>query len=41
MNPHVVNDEPVIRGTAVPVELILRKLAEAMSPRAISPIIHD
>jgi uncharacterized protein (DUF433 family) len=28
MNPHVMLGKPVIRGTRIPVELILRKLSE-------------
>ena len=28
MNPEVMHGKPVIRGTRVPVELLLRKLAE-------------
>jgi uncharacterized protein (DUF433 family) len=35
MNPGVMNGKPVIRGTRVPVELILRKLGAGMLPEAI------
>lgn len=28
INPDVLNGKPVIRGTRIPVELLLRKLAE-------------
>ncbi len=31
INPDVMLGKPVIRGTRVPVELILRKLSEGMS----------
>ena len=31
MNPHVMLGKPVIRGTRIPVELILRKLSEGAS----------
>jgi len=32
VNPSVMAGKPVIRGTRVPVELILRKLSEHASP---------
>jgi uncharacterized protein (DUF433 family) len=35
MNPEVMGGKPVIRGTRIPVELILRKLGGGMSPEAI------
>ena len=31
INPEVMQGKPVIRGTRVPVELVLRKLAEGAS----------
>ena len=31
MNPRVMQGKPVIRGTRIPVELILRKLSEGAS----------
>jgi uncharacterized protein (DUF433 family) len=31
VNPHVMLGKPVIRGTRIPVELILRKLGEGAS----------
>ena len=34
-NPGVMDGKPVIRGTRVPVELVLRKLGAGMSPDAI------
>ena len=34
-NPAVMNGKPVIRGTRVPVELILRKLGAGMPAEAI------
>ena len=33
MNPRVMLGKPVIRGTRIPVELILRKLSEGASER--------
>lgn len=33
MNPKVMMGKPVIRGTRVPVELILRKLSEGARER--------
>jgi uncharacterized protein (DUF433 family) len=35
MNPDVMGGKPVIRGTRVPVELILRKLGAGMSSEEI------
>jgi uncharacterized protein (DUF433 family) len=35
MNPDIMGGKPVIRGTRVPVELILRKLGAGMSVDAI------
>jgi uncharacterized protein (DUF433 family) len=35
MNPEIMGGKPVIRGTRVPVEMILRKLGAGMSPEAI------
>jgi uncharacterized protein (DUF433 family) len=35
MNPDVMDGKPVVRGTRVPVELVLRKLGAGMSPEAI------
>lgn len=32
INPDVMQGKPVVRGTRVPVELLLRKLAEGASP---------
>jgi uncharacterized protein (DUF433 family) len=34
-NPDIVDGKPVVRGTRIPVELILRKLSAGMSPEAI------
>jgi uncharacterized protein (DUF433 family) len=34
-NPGVMDGKPVIRGTRVPVELVLRKLGAGMSLEAI------
>jgi uncharacterized protein (DUF433 family) len=34
MNPDI-DGKPVVRGTRVPVELVLRKLGAGMSPEAI------
>jgi len=31
INPHIMLGKPVIRGTRIPVELILRKLGEGAS----------
>lgn len=35
MNPEVMTGKPVIRGTRIPVELILRKLGAGMTAEAI------
>jgi uncharacterized protein (DUF433 family) len=35
MNPEIMGGKPVIRGTRVPVEMILRKLRAGMTPAAI------
>jgi uncharacterized protein (DUF433 family) len=35
INPKIMNGKPVVCGTRVPVELILRKLDAGMSPEAI------
>ena len=35
MNPDIMDGKPVIRGTRVPVELVLRKLGAGMSPEVI------
>jgi uncharacterized protein (DUF433 family) len=35
INPDIMGGKPVIRGTRVPVELILRKLGAGMAPDAI------
>ena len=35
MNPAIMGGKPVIRGTRVPVEMILRKLGAGMTPEAI------
>jgi uncharacterized protein (DUF433 family) len=35
MNPHIMDGKPVIRGTRVPVELVLRKLGAGISSEAI------
>ena len=35
MNPEIMGGKPVIRGTRVPVEMILRKLGAGMSPDSI------
>ena len=34
-NPEIMDGKPVIRGTRVPVELVLRKLGAGISPEAI------
>jgi uncharacterized protein (DUF433 family) len=38
MNPNIMQGKPVIRGTRVPVELVLRKLGAGM---AVEEIIAD
>jgi uncharacterized protein (DUF433 family) len=35
MNPDIMGGKPVIRGTRVPVELVLRRLGAGMSVEAI------
>ncbi len=35
INPEIMGGKPVIRGTRVPVETILRKLGAGMAPDAI------
>lgn len=35
INPDVMDGKPVVRGTRVPVELVLRKLGAGMSIEAI------
>lgn len=35
MNPHIMGGKPVIRGTRVPVEMVLRKLGTGMTPEEI------
>ena len=35
VNPEVMGGKPVIRGTRIPVELILRKLGAGMSADAV------
>jgi uncharacterized protein (DUF433 family) len=35
INPRVMAGQPVIRGTRIPVELVLRKLGAGMAPDAI------
>jgi uncharacterized protein (DUF433 family) len=35
INPEIMAGKPVIRGTRVPVELVLRKLGAGMRPEAI------
>ncbi len=35
VNPDIMDGKPVIRGTRIPVELVLRKLGAGMSPEAI------
>jgi len=35
ISPDIMDGKPVIRGTRVPVELVLRKLGAGMSPEAI------
>jgi uncharacterized protein (DUF433 family) len=34
-NPDIMGGKPVIRGTRVPVEIVLRKLGAGMTPEAI------
>jgi uncharacterized protein (DUF433 family) len=35
INPEIMGGKPVIRGTRVPVEIVLRKLGAGMPPEAI------
>lgn len=35
INPNIMSGKPVVRGTRIPVELILRKLGAGMSAEAI------
>jgi len=35
INPEIMGGKPVIRGTRIPVETILRKLGAGMTPEAI------
>jgi uncharacterized protein (DUF433 family) len=35
VNPEIMDGKPVIRGTRVPVELVLRKLGAGKSPEEI------
>lgn len=35
MNPEIMGGKPVVRGTRVPVELVLRKLGAGMTTEAI------
>jgi uncharacterized protein (DUF433 family) len=35
INPEIMDGKPVIRGTRIPVELVLRKLGAGVSPEAI------
>jgi uncharacterized protein (DUF433 family) len=35
MNPEIMDGKPVIRGTRVPVEIVLRKLGAGMTPEAV------
>jgi uncharacterized protein (DUF433 family) len=35
MNPNIMDGKPVVRGTRVPVELVLRKLGAGIPPAAI------
>ena len=45
INPDIMGGKPVVRGTRVPVEMILRKLGAGMSPELIlvdhSRLTHD
>jgi uncharacterized protein (DUF433 family) len=35
INPEIMGGKPVIRGTRIPVELVLRKLGAGMTPEGI------
>jgi uncharacterized protein (DUF433 family) len=39
-NPEIMDGKPVIHGTRIPVELVLRKLGAGMTWKAILPIIR-
>ena len=44
VNPEIMLGKPVVRGTRIPVELLLRKLAEGASEEALLdayPQIHS
>jgi uncharacterized protein (DUF433 family) len=34
-NPNIMDGKPIVRGTRVPVDLVLRKLGAGISPEAI------
>ena len=40
MSPDVMGGKPVVRGTRIPVEIVLRKLGAGMIPKRSSRIIH-
>ncbi len=40
INPEIMAGKPVIRGTRIPVETVLRKLGAGMTTEAILPIIR-
>ncbi len=35
MNPEIMGGKPVVRGTRVPIEIVLRKLGAGMTPEDI------
>lgn len=35
INPNIMRGKPVIRGTRIPVELVLRKLGAGMTPEDV------
>lgn len=35
INPAIMDGKPIVRGTRIPVEMVLRKLGAGMSPEAI------
>jgi uncharacterized protein (DUF433 family) len=35
INPEIMGGKPVVRGTRIPVELVLRKLGAGMTPEGI------
>lgn len=45
INPEIMDGKPVVRGTRIPVELLLRKLGAGMTAEAIMPdyprLTHD